>query len=340
MTRRSYAGGAVSTTITGDLASSGALTIGIASTTGWPDGSGGKFAIVVDPGTASEEKMLVTSRTATNLTVASADRGYDGTSAVAHSSSAVIRLSVTATDFDEANSHVNDAASHLGTATVTAGMLHSGAIDSSAAFAAGVVDTAALADNSVTSAKIVDATIATGDIADSAITTAKLNDASVTSAKIVDGTIATGDIADSAVTDAKRGALLYGRWRRTVGLTFTTGTLQTFTMDTEDHDDNGGWWDSNATFTCPTGADGWYEVMVYVKITTVTTKVAAAIETHEGGVSYIYRGTESGSTTSEYSVSRLLKLAAGDYVQAGCANNSGGSITTSLVRLDIVKVGK
>lgn len=117
MTRRSYAGAAVETTTTGSVAGSGAVTVAIASSTGWPDGSGGKFAIVVDPGQASEEKMLVTSRSGLNLTVASGDRGYDGTSAQAHSSGAVVYLTVTAVDLDEANAHVNGTSgSHAATA--------------------------------------------------------------------------------------------------------------------------------------------------------------------------------------------------------------------------------
>jgi hypothetical protein len=50
-----------------------------------------------------------------------------------------------------------------------------------------------LADNAVTSAKIVNGTIVTADLADS----------SVTSAKITDGTIVTADLADNSVTTAK-----------------------------------------------------------------------------------------------------------------------------------------
>ncbi|MEI7837697.1 MAG: hypothetical protein WCK05_14955, partial [Planctomycetota bacterium] len=77
----------------------------------------------------------------------------------------------------------------------------------------GTIATADMADGAVTSAKILDGTIATADIADGAVTTGKIldgtiatadmADGAVTSAKILDGTIATADIADGAVTTGK-----------------------------------------------------------------------------------------------------------------------------------------
>ncbi|RUA13491.1 MAG: hypothetical protein DSY83_11150, partial [Flavobacteriia bacterium] len=70
-----------------------------------------------------------------------------------------------------------------------------------------------VADNAITSAKIFDGTIATIDIADNAINSAKivdgtivaadLTDGAVTSAKILDATIATIDIADNAINSSK-----------------------------------------------------------------------------------------------------------------------------------------
>ncbi len=55
------------------------------------------------------------------------------------------------------------------------------------------IETAELANNAVTSAKIADGTVATADLADNA----------VTSAKIADGTIVTADLANNAVTAVK-----------------------------------------------------------------------------------------------------------------------------------------
>ncbi len=70
-----------------------------------------------------------------------------------------------------------------------------------------------VADNAITSAKILDGAIATADIADLAITNAKLGggsvstgkigDGAVTSLKIANGEVATIDLADNAVTLAK-----------------------------------------------------------------------------------------------------------------------------------------
>ena len=98
---REYKGAAPSTTLSGSL-TSGATTIVISSGTNWPTGS---FSVVIDPGLPTEEKVLVTSRSGTSLTVTT--RGYDDTSASAHSSGATIYPVPTAIDFQEANTHIN-----------------------------------------------------------------------------------------------------------------------------------------------------------------------------------------------------------------------------------------
>ena len=67
------------------------------------------------------------------------------------------------------------------------------AVLSSTGTAPGSIDTGNLVDSAVTSAKIADGTIQTGDIAD----------AQITSAKIADGAVATADIANDAVTADK-----------------------------------------------------------------------------------------------------------------------------------------
>ena len=72
----------------------------------------------------------------------------------------------------------------------------------SAKIADGSISANDIADGAITSAKIADGTIATADIADSAISTAKLANNSVTSAKIVDGTITASDLSTTAVMPA------------------------------------------------------------------------------------------------------------------------------------------
>lgn len=105
--RRSFAGGAVPTSITASINGSD-LSISIADATGWPDGSGGDFYVVIDRGTASEEKVLVDTRTATTLTVAGGGRGSDGTTGVAHTNGASIEHCAVAKDLDEANAHLSN----------------------------------------------------------------------------------------------------------------------------------------------------------------------------------------------------------------------------------------
>jgi len=65
------------------------------------------------------------------------------------------------------------------------------------------VTTAKIANSNVTTAKIADSNVTTAKINDSAVTTAKLNDSGVTTAKIADANVTTAKIADSNVTTAK-----------------------------------------------------------------------------------------------------------------------------------------
>jgi len=104
-TRRAYTGGATSTTTTSAIAASGTTSFTITAYTGWPYGTD-PFFIVVEPGTASEEKILVTRTGSTDTTIniaSDSERAQDGTSAVAHSSGSVVFPVFTALDADEAN---------------------------------------------------------------------------------------------------------------------------------------------------------------------------------------------------------------------------------------------
>ena len=102
-TRRAFNGAAAATTLSASITDV-ATSMTIASYTNWPYGSN-PFYIVVDPGTAAEEKILVT-RTGssdTTLNVVSGGRGADDTSAQAHDSGASLFPVFTATDANEAN---------------------------------------------------------------------------------------------------------------------------------------------------------------------------------------------------------------------------------------------
>ena len=104
-TRRAYTGAAVSTTTSSSIAASGTTSFTITAYTGWPYGTD-PFYIVVEPGTASEEKILVTRTGSTDTTInvaSDSERGQDGTSAVLHSTGSTVFPVFTSVDADEAN---------------------------------------------------------------------------------------------------------------------------------------------------------------------------------------------------------------------------------------------
>ena len=123
--RREYRGAAAPSYLTLPLGNSTVdLTINCNDLNNWPDGTGGRpFYVVIDRGTASEEKILCTSRSGNTLSVYNdgiiVGRGADDTSIVAHSTNAEIEHIFTATDADEANEHVNNVEPHLTAVTST-----------------------------------------------------------------------------------------------------------------------------------------------------------------------------------------------------------------------------
>ncbi len=111
--RREYQGAAQSARLTVALGgTTGDLTINCDDLSNWPTGvSSRPFYVVIDRNTAAEEKILCASRSGNVITVFNTGfngRGADDTSITAHSNNAVIEHVFTATDADEANSHVND----------------------------------------------------------------------------------------------------------------------------------------------------------------------------------------------------------------------------------------
>ena len=100
--RRSYDGAGATTTLANSMGSSDTSFV-LAAATGWPGAAAANFIVVVDRGTASEEKILCASNSGTTVTVASSGRGYDGTSATTHNATATVSLCGGAIDFDETN---------------------------------------------------------------------------------------------------------------------------------------------------------------------------------------------------------------------------------------------
>lgn len=98
--RYEHQGSAAATTLSTSVTAV-STTINIAASTGWPTGSVDPFWVTIDRGNASEEKVLVLSRTGTALTVTT--RGADGTTASSHASGASIEHTISATEVDDAN---------------------------------------------------------------------------------------------------------------------------------------------------------------------------------------------------------------------------------------------
>lgn len=171
--RRLFAGAAAQTTISGNITAT-SLTITIAAATGWPSGAE-EFYAVIDPGQATEEKILCT-RSSTTLTCAStAKRGVDGTAAASHSNGATIYPCVTAADLDEANDLVSTLTSQGDLLTMDSG-------PDFKRLAVGASGTVLVSDGSDPSWAQVD----TANLADGAVETAKINDDAVTAAKLND----------------------------------------------------------------------------------------------------------------------------------------------------------
>jgi hypothetical protein len=108
MAVRSYAGGAKRTSLVGDITAA-STNLTVADATGYPTGAAGPFAIALALGDAGEEKVLIASRSGNTLTVDT--RGYDDTTAAAHSAGATVDHVLTAIDLREANEFINVGAS-------------------------------------------------------------------------------------------------------------------------------------------------------------------------------------------------------------------------------------
>jgi hypothetical protein len=225
--RKDYAGGASSTTLTGGINSTD-TTLTISSYSGWPTGANGAFAVVVDAGTANEEKMLCTSRSTGTITIQT--RGHDGTTSSAHLTGASIKHCITATDLDEANYWVAELAAAANAAN---DVIIADADNSLSRIAKGSNNTVlgvnsggTLGYTTITSAMIADGTIVAGDIADGSITSAKILDATIVAGDLADGAVSTAKIVDAGVTAAKIASAAIGS-----GLTGGAGTAVSVNTD-------------------------------------------------------------------------------------------------------------
>lgn len=86
MLRQEFTGAALRVNLSSSISNS-STTIDLTDGTTYPLGNN-PFVIVIDRGTANEEKVLILNRTANTLSVS--QRGYDGTVAVAHTNGAFV----------------------------------------------------------------------------------------------------------------------------------------------------------------------------------------------------------------------------------------------------------
>src|SRR5258708_3739087 len=100
-----FSGNAVKATLTSSITASDASLV-LSSVSGWPTGAAHPFVITIARGQADEEKVLVGSRTGSTLNVS--QRGFDGTTAVAHTAGVDVEHTISAVVIGEANAHVND----------------------------------------------------------------------------------------------------------------------------------------------------------------------------------------------------------------------------------------
>lgn len=234
--RRDFAGAAVQTALTTGINSSD-TTITINSAVGWSIGTNGPFYVVIDPGLAGEEKVLILSRSGTTLTVVtspSTGRGADGTTAGAHSAAAVIYPCVTAIDLDDANDHIyttgrDDHTQYLNNTRHDTPTRHgdttlgipSAASDIGTAASAGTTGTRAyqnhvhkigaaainspalFAAGTVDTAALAANSVTSAKIVDGTIVSADIASATILAANIAGGTITTTQMADAAITSAK-----------------------------------------------------------------------------------------------------------------------------------------
>lgn len=169
--RKGYTGNGVQSSLTSSPTDSD-TTFTVAAKTGWPTTF--PFFVVVDSGTSKEEKMRVTAISTLTLTVV---RGVDNTTAVAHTSGAVIYPVFTASEADEANqvaSAMTTKGDLIATDGSTINRLAVGAtnthvlqVDSTATngFKWGQVATAGIADSAITTAKIAAGAVEQSDVA-------------------------------------------------------------------------------------------------------------------------------------------------------------------------------
>ena len=101
---KDYKGSSIATTLSSSYAIIDS-TFTVASGSTFPDGSSGSFVVVISRGLADEEKMLIGSRTGNVFTIL--EKGYDGTTSLAHPAASSVNHCLDAYTLVQANRYVN-----------------------------------------------------------------------------------------------------------------------------------------------------------------------------------------------------------------------------------------
>ena len=247
-TRRNYSGTSVSTTTQTQILATGTNPFTVQDATNWPYGSE-PFTVVVDPETASEEKMLVTRTNIGDTQINIVERAFDGTSAVEHANGATTFPVFTALDADEANeltSMWESKGDIVSYGTATFGRVPVGSDDTvliadsgaSSGLSWGQVDTDQLANDAVTADKIALDAVGSSEIASGAVTENKLDDDAVTTAKIANDAITNDKIATNAVNadSIAAGAVCSSELASTTVTAGSYGNSENYTSFTVDAD--------------------------------------------------------------------------------------------------------
>ena len=105
MERREFAGGVIAQSLSANILST-STSFDVADGSTFPTGDLNNFVVSIGRGEPYEEKILISSRSANTFTVAS--RGYDGTTAVAHSAGELVDHVLDATAVQSMNTTVFD----------------------------------------------------------------------------------------------------------------------------------------------------------------------------------------------------------------------------------------
>lgn len=105
MERREFAGAVIAQALSANISNS-STSFSVADGSSFPSGSLNMFVVSIGRGTPNEEKILITNRSAGTFTVSA--RGYDGTTAVAHTAGELVDHVLDATVVQSMNKTVFD----------------------------------------------------------------------------------------------------------------------------------------------------------------------------------------------------------------------------------------